>query len=382
MRTPKNLAALGVAAMVACSAPVDGGPDFKGQASGQVAGNAIGFVDDSTTYAPAVCSGQVFESERLPLDIYFLVDSSGSMAEPASGGGSKWDLVTTALVDFLNQSSTAQIGVGLGFFPAQASADCTANPGDCLCIPFINICFANIGGSCNAQDYAQPLVPLALPSMPQRLIDGIRAQTFSGGTPTRPALEGTYAYLDSWTALNPGRKVVAVLATDGDPAGCNQNQVADVAALAASALAGPSALQTFVIGVGGKLDALNQIARAGGTSQAFLTGAGGDLGAEFSNALESIRTAAGACTLAIPERTESGRVSPDQVNIRYKPNDGGEAKVIPMTTSGSAADCGTVGGWHYDNPAAPTRIQLCDTTCQASREARVEVEFGCQTIVR
>jgi hypothetical protein len=282
----------------------------------------------------------------------------------------------------LNAESTEQIGVGLGFFPQDASSDCAVTPENCLCIPFINICFANIGGSCNAPDYAQPSVPLMVPSAPQQLVDDIRVRNFAGGTPTRPALEGTYEYLESWTALNPGRKVVLVLATDGEPAGCDNNQVSDVAALAASALAGPSRLETFVVGVGDELADLNEIARAGGTTQAFLTNASGDLGAEFLAALDSIRTAAGACTLEIPQQTESGLVSPDLVNVRYTMSGSSQATVIPMTTSGSAVDCDAAGGWHYDNPAAPTRIQLCNTTCSETRDANVEVEFGCQTIVR
>ena len=104
--------------------------------------------------AVASCGGVVVEPERLPLDMYFLVDSSGSMAEPTRGGANKWDLVTDALVDFLSSPETSQINAGIGYFPLGASPTCVAGDPGCLCIPFINLCLANLGGSCTVEDYA------------------------------------------------------------------------------------------------------------------------------------------------------------------------------------------------------------------------------------
>jgi hypothetical protein len=303
------------------------------------------------------------------------------MAEPSTRTGSKWDLVTSSLVDFLSEPKNEQLGLGLGYFPQDASADCNANPDACLCIPIINLCFANIGGACNADAYAVPSVPLAFPSVPQRLVDDILVRQFAGGTPTRPALEGAYQYLESWTTANPGRKVTVVLATDGEPAGCADNQVEDVADLAAAALAGPSRIQTFVIGVGEALDELNEVARAGGTTKAFLTDTSSDVSLEFADALESIRSAAAACTFDIPERTNLGLVDPGLINVRYTERGASQAIIVPKTLDGSLTACSSAGGWHYDNPAAPSRIELCDSTCRAVEGANVEVQFGCESVV-
>jgi hypothetical protein len=399
---------LSLAVMGACSAPPsDGAPDFgasapagSGSAPGAAPGSASGSGNDGTaaTAPPGAglgfveegpddgllgntCGGSIFEPERLPLDMYFLVDSSGSMAEPTAAGANKWDLVTTALVSFLTDPQNGQINVGIGYFPEGVTPTCVAGQAGCLCIPVINVCLANLGGSCTAGDYATPSVALQLPPAPSRLIDDIQVRAFAGGTPTRAALEGTYQYLESWTAQNPGRKVVAVLATDGEPTGCEGNSAADVADLAAAALAGPSHIQTFVIGVGRALANLNQVARAGGTTQAYLTDTSSDLQSEFSAALDAIRTSAGPCTFEIPEETDDGGVDPAKVNVRFTPSGAAEATVVAKTFAGTAEGCSAAGGWHYDDPANPTRIQLCEASCKAAVNARMEVQFGCDTVV-
>jgi hypothetical protein len=213
----RNLsAALGMVATLACSGPSDDAPLFAEAVAPDT--SSLGFIDDTAggEAPPRTCGGPIVEPERLPLDMYFLVDSSGSMAEPVRAGVSKWDVVTGALVEFLSDPQNADINAGIGYFPEDAAPTCTAGQAGCLCIPFINICFSNLGGSCEPADYVTPAVPLVLPAAPTRLIDDIRRRGFAGGTPTRAALEGTYRYLDSWTIQNAGRKVVAVLATDGE----------------------------------------------------------------------------------------------------------------------------------------------------------------------
>lgn len=356
--------------------------DGVSAASGAVPG--LGFVEEVDSEAPlgTSCGGTVFEPERLPLDLFFLVDSSGSMAEPAGGGASKWNLMSSALVDFLSDPSNAEVGVGVGFFPENVQPTCTSGQPDCLCIPVINICFSNVGGSCAAADYAAPSVPLALPPSAATAIGSIQRRELAGGTPTRAALEGTYQYLETWTSQNPGRKLATILATDGEPNGCIGNTPAEAARLAAQALSGPSQIQTFVIGVGRSLGNLGQVAQAGGTSQAFLIDATQDLAQGFARALESIRVAAGPCAFEIPISTAEGPVDPGRVNVRFTPSGATEAVVVAKTFDGSVDGCGADGGWYYDNPSAPTRIQLCSNTCEGTLEARVDVQFGCDSVVQ
>src|SRR5260370_22363734 len=182
------------------------------------------------------------------------------MAEMVQGG-SEWDVVSKSLIDFLNDPANADIGVGINYFPGVASSCKQGDPG-CFCMLRCGV--ATTGGACNVSHYSRPSIPFSLPPNHAAVAMDIPKHGPGGGTPTRPALEGAMQYVTTWATSNPARKPVVVLATDGDPAGCSMNSPQDVANVAAAALAGPSKIQTFVIGVGNSLTSLNLIAQAGG----------------------------------------------------------------------------------------------------------------------
>jgi hypothetical protein len=327
-----------------------------------------------------VCQAETHDGRRVPIDMYFLVDSSGSMAENVLSG-TKWDVVSDALVSFLQDPRNADIGVGIGYFPQGAQTTCTVGQPDCLCIPIINLCFPNFGGSCTVSDYSTPAVPLALPPAPAAVVTDIGLRDLSGGTPTRPAVEGALVYLEQWAAQHPDRKALLVLATDGEPTGCDQNMPDDIAALAASALAGPHAIQTFVIGVGSSLTSLNAIALAGGSGQAFLVDTGGDVTTAFADALDAIRGVAASCEFLIPAvGTDGESINPAKVNVRYAAA-GGASTLVPQVAGSDPANCGDRAGWYYDDPSNPKTIMLCPASCQALAGGSLQVEYGCDTVV-
>lgn len=71
--------------------------------------------------APA-CQGETREAEPVPLDIFVMLDISGSMLQtlPSTEGGepiTKWDAVRGSLAAFVEAPETASIGVGLQYFP-------------------------------------------------------------------------------------------------------------------------------------------------------------------------------------------------------------------------------------------------------------------------
>jgi hypothetical protein len=182
---------------------------------------------------------------------------------------------------------------------------------------------------------------------------------------------------------HPDRKPVLVLATDGEPTGCDPNSPQDIANLAASALAGPRAIQTFVIGVGRSLASLNLIAQGGGTERAFLVDTGGDVAKEFTAALDEIRGAVSSCDFSIPADGPEGKsVNPSKVNVRFTAQGASAPTLVSQTFGSDPANCGTAGGWYYDNPQAPTMIKLCDVTCESLGAGSIDVEFGCDTIVQ
>jgi Mg-chelatase subunit ChlD len=336
--------------------------------------------NDAALDPDAACSGEVHEGQRVPLDMYFLVDQSGSMGEMVQGG-SKWRVVSDSLAGFLNDPANADIATGIGYFPLTPPTTCMVGQTGCICIPFINICFPNAGGSCNVPDYAMPSIPLSLPPNHAPVVANLAMHGPGGGTPTRPALEGAMQYVNTWAQANAGRKTVAVLATDGEPSGCPTNSPQDVANIAAAALAGPSHIQTFVIGVGSALTSLNLIAQAGGTGQAFLVDTGGSVAQAFTAALNQIRGQAASCDFNIPAQTSQGPVDPLKVNVFYTPKGATQRVPILMTANSNPAACAASGGWYYDDPAAPKVIKLCDATCQSLNGGSVEVEFGCETMV-
>jgi hypothetical protein len=79
----------------------------------------------------AACASQTQKAERLPLDMYVLLDSSSSMTELTMQGQSKWDAVRAALTAFLRDPNSAGLGVGLQYFPLTRPGvppECAASP--------------------------------------------------------------------------------------------------------------------------------------------------------------------------------------------------------------------------------------------------------------
>jgi hypothetical protein len=359
--------------------------------AGQQSFGGLGFGGFGTTPPPdaGACTKNTFGGERLPLDIYFLVDKSGSMDQD-----NKWQSVSDALIAFLNDPNNGEIGVGIGWFPlvlpginpfCTVDADCqTYGP----CVGGIDIgggshLFGNCQGAdvCQVSAYAAPAVPLALPPNHAPVVSAIQAMSPGGGTPTRPALEGAMQYTVSWAQANPGRKTILVLASDGEPTGCQQNAVQDSANIAANGLS-QNGIQTFVIGVGQSLTSLNQIAQAGGSGQAYIVDAGGNTQQQFAEALAKIHGAALPCDFHIPA---DGTADPNNVNITFTSNTNMTPQYVPRSADGTVGTCPNDGtpAWYYDNPGAPSQVVLCDSTCTNLKtiSARVDFVLGCPTQV-
>ena len=121
-------------------------------------------------------------------------------------------------------------------------------------------------------------------------------------------------------------------------------------------------IPTFVIGVGSSLSNLNGIAVAGGTQQAYLVDTGGNVNQQFLAAMNAIRHSALGCVYSIPTAAErAARLQRGQHRVSRRAT---VARRRRSRTSTTKADCPASGnGWYYDNPAAPTQIILCDTSC-------------------
>jgi hypothetical protein len=367
-------------------------PNGTGSFSGGTGGNASGGIGGG-------CAGTSVQAQKIPLDMYIMLDQSGSMTDPVAGGGDKWSAVTSALVSFLQQPTAAGLGVGIQFFglpaPAQmcpATCMVDADCGACgPCVPFFNFCSGAVGGdSCTAADYANPATLDAngqsgaeiatLPGASANLIAKINAHSPNTSTPTSAALQGAVDHAKTWQTAHPDHVVVAVLATDGDPTECDTD-LNNINAIAAGAANGNPKIRTFVIGVGSSLSALNGIAAAGGTQSAFIVDTNQNTNQQFLAALNAIQGSALSCSYTVPVPT-MGTPDYGAVNVQYTPGNGGSPVLIPNVSD--KAHCPAQGdAWYYDNPAAPTQIILCDPSCnkiEADTMGKVDVVLGCKTV--
>lgn len=88
------------------------------------------------------------------------------------------------------------------------------------------------------------------------------------------------------------------------------------------------------------------------------------------------------CTFDIPDPPDGESLDPDRVNFVFQPSGGGAAVTVPRVSGAGA--CGPSGGWYYDDPVAPTTIEVCPATCtvlEGDQDGSVDIEFGCASIV-
>lgn len=322
------------------------------------------------------CVGTGSKAGKQPLDILIMLDRSPSMADvPGSASASKWQAVSSAIDTFLGQPLDAT-SVGLAYFPIAAT-------------PSWNDPTSFTGVSCKAADYAAPVVEIGpIAGTGARIRASITSQDpkQQNGTPTSAALQGALEHARSWAvqAGNAGHAVVVLLATDGEPTTC-ETDLAKIDAVAAAGPGGTPALRTFVIGVGDLKANLDGIAKAGGTTAAFIVDPDGNVGAQFLEALNEIRNQAVGCSYAIPAAPSGQALDFDRVNVAYQP--GGAGTAIEFARVAGASACGTrPDAWHYDAPpsstTAPAGIVLCPSTCDTVKgdaAASVQLVLGCRS---
>jgi hypothetical protein len=305
------------------------------------------------------CAGVSATAKRVPLDMYVMLDRSGSMNDAVNGGMTRWQIVTGALTQFFGSATAANNSVALQYFPQ----------------------FGPAGTSCDSTYYYTPSVAMGLlPGTANAQLDAlsasIAATSPAGGTPTNVALKSAVDYAADWKTAYPSHTVVVILSTDGEPGdGCSAT-IDNSAAAAAAGLG--KGIPTYVIGVGSNLANLDQIASQGGTGSAFLVNDGN--ASAFIDALEQIKSKALACEYALPPPPAGGMLDPHKVNVQYTPGTG-TADIVKNAADLSACDP-TAGGWYYDSLLAPTKVTLCPATCTAvtnDSNATIDIILGCDT---
>jgi hypothetical protein len=377
--------ALSLSLLGACAAPRGGGPDAAGFDASVRDGSSGGPLDAGPRPDRAlpdagfgeVCLTGTAYAEPLPATLMFQVDTSGSMNCGANERGcavadptpapddSRWDVFRARLTEALDALPNAT-RAGLMHFPGGESS-CAPATADVAIAPLTT---------------SRPAIGAALAALVPRNI-----------TPTHDAVANALALLRAESA----ERRYLVLATDGAAtvclgcdAGCsfdaldadNEELVARVAAASADGI------PTFVIGVPGSQSyrgTLSRLASAAGTARAGcsdagplychydLTDASIDLSTGLRDALASIGEAVVSCEYEIPPNPD-GTFDPARVNVVITYDDG--------STETLRRDRGRADGWDYSDDGL--RIELHGPACEraeALREGRVDVFFGCPTIL-
>lgn len=343
----------------------------------------------------ASCGVGTATASLLPVNMLVMFDRSSSMLDCTDGTDgadgddpcmteTRWDAATGALNRFFQSPEADGLGVALRFFPHDLpAAGCFgADNGACD----VNACsqvLVDMGTltaqAAPADAHEEALVAAVASSAPLRAMQGIN----TGGTPISAALEGGLLWAGAYQAAHADQKTVLVFVTDGEPNGCEED-FAVISQIAAAALAS-SGVPTYAIGLtdvnggGVNQDDMNQLADAGGTTQAFFVSDGATAATDLLETLNAIRGDAIACDFPLPTATSSGMaIDPQLINVSYTPSGGTETELGLVA---SAAECRTEQAWYYDDPMDPTRIILCPSACDtvtADTGAAIRILAGCK----
>jgi hypothetical protein len=373
---------VGGSAVVVGGSSSSGGNNSGGNSSGGSSGSSS-VVSGGTSSCTieddgSGCVGEAIEGEGVPLDIYIMFDHSGSMCyciEPEGLQGetcpdpacnqNRLDGVREAVDLFLSDPASAGIGLGIGYFGKQPLGQ----------------------ASCDVGDYSEAAVEIGqLPDNAAVIMDSLAGVEPTGETPTGAAIRGACDYVTSWKEEHPGRQTVILLLTDGKPEApttCRGDvgpccpTLLDAVDAAAECFESDALIKTYVLGVGPLLRNLEEIAIAGGTEHAYLV-EGGNVSAQVLDALNSIRGAALPCQFELPAPPLGETLALDQVNITYANAACEPSHYYYVETF---EQCGDEGGWYYDDPAAPERVELCPTSCDqvSVPGGRMLFTVGCET---
>jgi len=333
------------------AAPPSFDPQNPGGGDGGGGGKDGGSGDGNTT-----CATVKAEAKLTPVNLVVMYDQSGSMGDtnesPTYDPTKRWIPVGAAMKAFFTDNASAGMNASLTFF-------------------------ASATNSCNVADYDSPEVPLmALPNA--TFASTITAHAPKGDTPTRAAVKGAITQAQAVLAGHAGEKTVIVLVTDGEPYGCGittdaqsqaeiGNVVSDVSAVAAS-------IPTYVIGVGPSVSNLNAVAAAGRTTALQVTvGNPAQTTSDLLAAMATIRGQLASCDFAIPAPPDGRTLDFDKVFVLRTPS-GQPAATLPYNQTCSGP------GWRYDDPKTPTKVLLCDATCnvvKADPGGKIDVQFAC-----
>jgi hypothetical protein len=159
------------------------------------------------------------------------------------------------------------------------------------------------------------------------------------------------------------------LISDGEPGACGGSVMSN-AAVATDAYQGTPSIGTYVIGLGGGA-VLDPIALAGSGQSMHAMPATLNPAMEILGAMNQIASVV-TCHYGLPIGAD-----PKLANIEIELGGGLPTKIGKVE---GAANCGSLGGWYFDDLSAPTKVLLCPQTCdplKGTPGSRVSLLLGC-----
>ncbi len=368
----------------------EGGTGYE-QAGGAGAGATIATAATGATTAPTApdeeCSGvsKQAETELLPSDIIWAIDTSGTMA-------SSFPAIETALNDFAQKMDAAAIDAHIVLIAGAGEVAAWGGSGFCMPTPLGS-------GQCGNSPVPNGS---ALDSNEPRFLHVDAAFGMTQAIPYVLDNFPNYRHL-----LRPNARTQFVVTEDSAPlmtADEVKNHIEGRAQALFTALpawdpplkegtwqfngvvcASGMGLGPCMLAIAPPQTTLDLISSTGGLVSDLQDAATGnaDPFADLLNKLAEavIVGAKVSCEYEIPPPPRGMVFDPEKVNVEYI-NGAQDVTVIPQLPA--ARTCDGEISWLYDDPVEPTRVVLCPAACelvQNDPQARVDAKFGCKTIV-
>jgi hypothetical protein len=345
------------------------------------------------------------------LDIYVVLDRSGTMAQDPEGqntdgvpdgatlgdcpidvslapsSNSRWCLATNALSKFFTSATERDVRVAFQVMtPAENYDVCGQVPENPHATARVDLSRLPV-----ATDHA--LLGALEEDFPRLgTSDGVSSNEF--GTRIEAALNGIVQFTAAHQEAT--RTTIGVLITDGDPNRCQDDDLEALGRIPGDHY-DATGIPTFIIGMtGATADNLQTLARFGGAPEHleycdashstchYWTVGDGEPEA-FRDLLETIQqTVIIPCEYVLPVPSGGGTLDANLVQVKYAAPGQPAEQIYKVVT---AADCDAeLGGWFYDDNERPRRILLCPQSCEivnASTTGGVlSLAYGCVPLVR
>ncbi len=388
----------------------DGGDNTLGDTSiidGFVIGTQDGPIGstDVAVSPDAACAVSTVQAPRIPANILFVVDRSGSMncnpppydtsehceafpVKQVTTQLSKWEITRDALKSAIG-AMPSQNSVGIVYFSNGSSTQLADS------------------NNCNVVGTPDLTIQQVNPAHITKVNASLDAVVPKGKTPIVGGLTNAYQYIFNGVSLTG--KLYVVLLTDGAET-CNANMIPDLVRTQSDSgtmgtveLASSVGIRTFVLGAPGSEPArqfLSSVAKLGGTGakancnwtssdpkvgdchfdMTNVSDAGPTFAQQLNDALEAVSREALSCEFDVPKQTpDGGTIDYTKVNVLFTPSTGPQETI----SRDDNAPCGSgANGWQYTQ--GNQKIVLCGSACdkvKADTRGSVQILLGCATLI-